>query len=117
MRQALRTARSITMASAVVVALAAGVAKPQTPSPASSARPLAPREVLAGYCFGCHNERLRTANLALDAIEGPETGSHAETWEKVVRKLRTRTMPPIGARRPDESTYDALVASLEGARG
>ena len=75
----------------------------------------APREVLAGYCVGCHNERVRTANLALDAIEGPEAGSQAETWEKVVRKLRTRTMPPIGVRRPDEPTYDALIASLEGA--
>src|ERR1700674_2093493 len=113
MRQALRIVRSITMASAVLVLLA-GAAQPQTPSPPSPALPPALREVLAGYCVGCHNERLRTANLALDAIEGPEAGSQAETWEKVVRKLRTRTMPPIGARRPDESTYDALIASLEG---
>jgi hypothetical protein len=102
------------MASAILTVLAAA-AKPQTPSPASSVRTPARREVLAGYCFGCHNQRVRTANLALDAIEGPEAGSQAETWEKVVRKLRTRTMPPMGARRPDEPTYDALIASLEGA--
>jgi hypothetical protein len=102
------------VASAAVLTVLAAAAKPQTPSPASSVQPPAPREVLAGYCFGCHNERVRTANLALDAIEGPEAGSQAETWEKVVRKLRTRTMPPIGSRRPDEPTYDALIASLEG---
>jgi mono/diheme cytochrome c family protein len=106
------------MASAVLVGLA-GAAKPQTPSPASSTgaakAQTTPREVIAGYCVGCHNARVRTANLALDAIEGPEVGSQAETWEKVVRKLRTRTMPPIGSRRPDEPTYDALIASLEGA--
>ena len=35
---------------------------------------------------------------------------NAATWEKVVRKLRGRMMPPAGLPRPDEATYDALVA-------
>ena len=34
-------------------------------------------------------------------------------WERVVRKLRTRTMPPPGVPRPDEPTYDALASWLE----
>ena len=34
-------------------------------------------------------------------------------WEKVVRKLETRTMPPQGARHPDESSYRRLTAWLE----
>jgi hypothetical protein len=38
---------------------------------------------------------------------------HADVWEKVVRKLRARQMPPVGKERPDEATYDAVVASLE----
>ena len=38
----------------------------------------------------------------------------AETWEKVVRKLRVGAMPPRGARRPDSATTDALIAWLEG---
>ena len=36
-------------------------------------------------------------------------------WEKVVRKLRTRQMPPIDEPRPDEATYDAVIASLEAS--
>ena len=38
---------------------------------------------------------------------------HPEVWEKVVRKLRARQMPPVGKPRPDDATYDAVVASLE----
>src|SRR4029077_8642700 len=34
-------------------------------------------------------------------------------WEKVLRKIRARQMPPIGMPRPDEPTYDAAIASLE----
>ena len=38
-------------------------------------------------------------------------------WEKVVRKLRAGVMPPQGARRPDDATMHALVASLEDEPG
>src|SRR4029079_4687979 len=40
-------------------------------------------------------------------------GENPEIWEKVVRKLRGRMMPPPGRPRPDEKTYDDVVASLE----
>ena len=36
-------------------------------------------------------------------------------WEKVVKKLRTRQMPPFGEARPAEAEYDTAVASLENA--
>src|SRR5262249_1952155 len=39
----------------------------------------------------------------------------AEVWEKVVRKLRTNTMPPPGLPRPDRTASDDVVASLETA--
>ena len=37
----------------------------------------------------------------------------AETWEKVIVKLRSRSMPPPGIRRPDNATYDAVADWLE----
>ena len=37
-------------------------------------------------------------------------------WEKLVRKLRNREMPPAGMPRPDEATYDALVKYIETGR-
>lgn len=65
------------------------------------------------YCVTCHNDRLRTAELSLDGLDLSEVGAHAEVWEKVVAKLRTRTMPPAGRPRPDLDTYDTLAGWLE----
>ena len=66
------------------------------------------------YCVTCHNSRLRTGGLALDALDPAKVTAHAETWEKVVRKLKTGMMPPIGAPRPDRARLDAFAAALEG---
>ena len=66
-----------------------------------------------GYCVGCHNERLRTAGLELDQADLAAVDANAELWEKVVRKLRTGMMPPVGRPRPDQATRDGLVAWLE----
>ncbi len=41
------------------------------------------------------------------------TSNSAETWEKVIVKLRSRAMPPPGIRRPDNATYDAVAGWLE----
>ncbi len=65
------------------------------------------------YCTGCHNQSAKIGGLALDTIAAENVTQHPEVWEKVVRKLRARYMPPAGLPRPDERTYDALVASLE----
>src|SRR5215475_3411992 len=56
--------------------------------------------ILREYCFTCHNTRLKTAGLALDAVGSPNLSTNADIWEKVVRKLRLGVMPPQGARRP-----------------
>jgi len=82
--------------------------------PASTAQQPGPHQVLVSrYCLSCHNERLKSGQLALDAVVATDPGDHPEVWEKVVRKMRARQMPPIGLPRPDESAYDAAVASLE----
>ena len=65
------------------------------------------------YCVTCHNARLLTAGLTLDGPDLSRVGEDAETWEKVVTKLRTRTMPPAGRPRPPADTYDTLAAWLE----
>ena len=67
------------------------------------------------YCLECHDEDNKKAGLALDAIATHDIAQHPDVWEKVVRKLRARQMPPVGKDRPDEATYDAVIASLEKA--
>ena len=56
---------------------------------------------------------MKTANLLLDKADAEQVFNSAETWEKVVVKLRSRAMPPSGRRRPDNATYDAVAAWLE----
>ena len=60
------------------------------------------RAVLDKYCVTCHNGRLRTAGLELDTVGLSNIRQHTELWEKVVRKLQGREMPPAGRPRPDE---------------
>src|SRR5213593_3656014 len=71
------------------------------------------RAMLNQYCFGCHNEQMKTAGLALSGMDLEDVGKNMEVWEKVVRKLRARAMPPNGRPRPDEATYNGFVSYLE----
>ena len=73
------------------------------------------RAVLDRYCVTCHNERLRTADLSLETANLDEVGEDAEIWEKVLVKLRARTMPPPQRPRPEPATYEAFASWLETA--
>jgi Protein of unknown function (DUF1592)/Protein of unknown function (DUF1588)/Protein of unknown function (DUF1587)/Protein of unknown function (DUF1585)/Protein of unknown function (DUF1595)/Cytochrome C oxidase, cbb3-type, subunit III len=65
------------------------------------------------YCVTCHNDRAKTAGLSLAKMDLAKVGEQAEIWEKVIRKLRTGSMPPGGAARPDSSSAAALATYLE----
>jgi hypothetical protein len=71
------------------------------------------REVLDAYCVRCHNERRSSGNLALDILDVEAPAAAADRWERVIRKLRTGTMPPGGERRPEPSEYDQVADWLE----
>lgn len=68
--------------------------------------------VVNQYCVTCHNDALRTAGFSLQHADLNNMGEHAETWEKVLRKIKVRTMPPSGMPRPDIDTYDAFANYL-----
>ena len=57
--------------------------------------------------------QLRIAGVAFDALETDQVADDAATWERVVRKLQSRTMPPVGRPRPDDATYDAVALWIE----
>jgi len=69
--------------------------------------------LVTAYCIDCHDDPAST--LALREIAGTEVGRHPIEWEKVVRKLRSRQMPPAGTPRPDETEYEAILSALETA--
>ena len=98
----------------IAVLLAGGPAAGQAP-PAGSDAAATYRAVLDRYCVTCHNGRLRTAGLELDSADLTNVSGRAELWEKVVRKLRGRDMPPPPRRRPPEAVYDGFAGWLEAA--
>jgi hypothetical protein len=65
------------------------------------------------YCVTCHNEKAKTAGLMLDKLDIDHPAEHAETWEKVVRKLRGGMMPPKGVPRPEQAKIDGLITWLQ----
>jgi Protein of unknown function (DUF1592)/Protein of unknown function (DUF1588)/Protein of unknown function (DUF1585)/Protein of unknown function (DUF1587)/Protein of unknown function (DUF1595)/Cytochrome C oxidase, cbb3-type, subunit III len=69
--------------------------------------------LLNQYCIGCHNDRLKTAGIALSTADLSNVSANSDLWERVLRKVRARYMPPIGRPRPTESEYDAFVRYLE----
>ena len=67
------------------------------------------------YCVTCHNPRMKAGGLLLDALPVANAAREPETWEKVIRKVRTGMMPPAGAPRPDRASLDSLAATAETA--
>src|SRR5580698_5464086 len=65
------------------------------------------------YCSGCHDENSRPGGLTFDYLSAESVPEHPEIFEKVVRKLRGRQMPPPGMIQPSQQEVDALIAWLE----
>jgi hypothetical protein len=68
------------------------------------------------YCDTCHFGPKARAKLNLEGLDLSNLAANGETWEKVLRKLRNREMPPVGMPRPSEATYKTLVSAIEGER-
>jgi cytochrome c5 len=111
-------------------AVAVATARPGAQAPASPAAPAQAQSapaatasaavaaasaaaVLKQYCATCHNERLKSGGVVIDPAAVRNVSASADHWEKVVRKLRTQSMPPPGAPRPDAASYDRVATFLE----
>ncbi len=69
--------------------------------------------VINKYCVVCHNDKMKTGGLTLASADLTKVPANAETWEKVIRKLRTGSMPPQGVPHPDQAASDGLAKYLE----
>jgi hypothetical protein len=134
-------AAALVWASAAVLLLGQGISAPATRGAAPRAAEPAPRQSapaargasttsraaaeeaqhrawLKQYCVGCHNERNPLpANdpVTLDTANLDDVVADAATWERVLRKLSVRAMPPQGSPHPTEAEYAAFTTWLSGA--
>jgi mono/diheme cytochrome c family protein len=115
-----RFACLVTVAVALFATAGSTPVRGQAPRPVAS-HPAPPpdfpasRALVDKYCVSCHNARLKTGGLVLDkdTVDLARVADRADVWEKVIRKLHGRMMPPQGMPRPDEATIDAFASSLE----
>jgi mono/diheme cytochrome c family protein len=91
----------------------AAPAIPSTTTAAPVTSAASERALLDQYCVTCHNQRLQTAGLLLDKLDTASMHDHAETWEKVVRKLRAGMMPPSGMPRPAAPVLESMISFME----
>jgi hypothetical protein len=102
----------LTVAVAVALTSCALLAAPQeTAKPAAVTDPN--KALVNRYCVGCHNQRLKTANLELDVLDITHPEKNALVWERAIRKLRGGMMPPPGASKPPLADVNALATYLE----
>jgi hypothetical protein len=106
---------AVGMAGLLGAASFAFTVKAQQPShgPLATAAPHV--SLVDDYCLSCHDEDHKKGGLELESVAADDVPRHPDVWEKVVRKLRARQMPPVGKERPDEATYDSVISSLEGS--
>jgi mono/diheme cytochrome c family protein len=141
MKKVLVSAALVWVGAAIVLAQGSQPARPASPAPATApaakaavspvraAVPVASpadapkyQAMLKQYCFACHSSKAPQpgndpVNLEVASLDN--LLPHAETWERVLRKLSVRAMPPQGAPHPPEAEYAAftswLAASLDQA--
>ena len=93
--------------------IALGVVLTLARAPKAADDSSSPRAVVDKYCLSCHSTRVRTAGLDLERLDLSTPGADAETWEKIIAKLRAGSMPPPGRPRPDNATYRDVATKLE----
>ena len=95
---------------AIAPALAADSAAPHGgASPAETSR----TGFIDQYCSNCHNATDWAGGIAFDTLQPDAVGSDAEVWEKAVRKLRGRMMPPPSEPQPDRAALQGFASALE----
>jgi hypothetical protein len=78
----------------------------------AAAEPAVLKQFVQSHCLDCHQKDSKKGGLALDELLADDVPQHAEAWEKVVRKLTSRQMPPPDAARPGERDYGTAITSL-----
>ena len=84
-----------------------------TQAPPAVAQPDPHRAMLSTYCFTCHNSRAKIGGLVLDSLDLQSPAQNAQIWEKALRKLRGRLMPPPGNPQPAQKDIDSFITWME----
>jgi mono/diheme cytochrome c family protein len=107
--------KRLLLASALLLLMTFRAPSQTTAQTTPAAGPAQHRAMLTTYCSSCHNERVKSGGLALDGLDLQNPAGNAQVWEKTLRKLRGRLMPPPGNPQPAQKEIDSFTAWMENA--
>jgi mono/diheme cytochrome c family protein len=102
-----------TLLGLIITASAPLQTKAQTAQAPAAGAPDDHGAMLSTYCYTCHSTRAKMGGLALEGLDLQNPSENAQIWEKAVRKLRGRLMPPPGNPQPAQKDIDSFVAWME----
>jgi len=79
----------------------------------------AEKAFLTQNCVTCHSTAQKARGfepalrLTIDNLDPAHVEKDAETWEKIVRKVRAGMMPPSGMPRPNPQVFESAIVFLE----
>ena len=82
-------------------------------APAQTSPADAQLALIKDYCAGCHSDKAKTGGVSFEGLTAASIGQNPELFEKAVRKLRGRVMPPPGSKQPEGKAVETLVSWLE----
>ena len=93
--------------------LSAGLLPARLATPAAAAAEVH-TAFIANHCLDCHDSEITKGDLNLEAVLEQPLTRNTKVWERVVRRLRGRQMPPADRNdRPNEAEYSRVLARLE----
>lgn len=81
---------------------------------ANDSAPSSHKDFIAQNCINCHNADDKEGNLILEGVTMDSSTEDPELFERIVRRLDARQMPPPDRKRPTEETYQQVLAQLIG---
>ncbi|MDF1858828.1 MAG: DUF1592 domain-containing protein [Verrucomicrobiales bacterium] len=69
---------------------------------------------VAGHCLECHDNDVQKGGLNFESLLDKGKEGEVDTWERILRQIDARQMPPLGKDRPGEEEYSNAAASLTG---
>ena len=64
------------------------------------------------FCVSCHSQRGKAGGLVLEGASTADPAGNSAVWEKVVKRVRAREMPPAGMPHPDDDSARAFLGGL-----
>jgi hypothetical protein len=77
---------------------------PEKPSPAS--------RLIAKYCLDCHDTDSSKGQINLEGLDPTKVEPNTDLWERVLRKMWSRHMPPPGKPQPERRETDRFLTQL-----